>query len=86
MTATAMDITAQLIRDLLREQHPDLADRPLKLGARGRDNQVWRLGDDLTVRLPWATQSADALQTPPPHPTGQAQDSGSMATCTRPTS
>ncbi|MFF2063289.1 aminoglycoside phosphotransferase family protein [Streptomyces sp. NPDC058200] len=61
MTAPEMDITEELIRDLLREQHPDLADRPLKLGARGWDNQVWRLGDDLAVRLPWATRSADAL-------------------------
>ncbi|MFJ3820783.1 aminoglycoside phosphotransferase family protein [Streptomyces nodosus] len=61
MTATERDITEDLIRDLLREQHPDLADRPVKLGARGWDNQVWRLGGDLAVRLPWATQSADAL-------------------------
>ncbi|MGW4434534.1 aminoglycoside phosphotransferase family protein [Streptomyces sp. NPDC004596] len=61
MTVTGMDITADLIRDLLREQHPDLADRPLKLGALGWDNQVWRLGDDLGVRVPWATRSADAL-------------------------
>ena len=61
MTATGMDITEDLIRDLLREQHPDLADRPLKLGALGWDNQVWRLGDDLAVRVPWATRSADAL-------------------------
>jgi hypothetical protein len=49
------------VRELLREQHPDLADRPVTLGARGWDNQLWRLGDDLAVRLPWATQSADAL-------------------------
>ncbi|MFF3164465.1 MULTISPECIES: aminoglycoside phosphotransferase family protein [unclassified Streptomyces] len=61
MTVTGMDITADLIRDLLREQHPDLADRPLRLGALGWDNQVWRLGDDLAVRMPWATPSADAL-------------------------
>ncbi|MET7613615.1 aminoglycoside phosphotransferase family protein [Streptomyces seoulensis] len=61
MTVTGTDITADLIRDLLREQHPDLAGRPLKLGALGWDNQVWRLGDDLAVRLPWATGSADAL-------------------------
>lgn len=57
----AAEITAELIRDLLRDQHPDLADRPLALGARGWDNQLWRLGDDLAVRLPWATDSADAL-------------------------
>ncbi|MFE3581090.1 phosphotransferase [Streptomyces vinaceus] len=59
MTDTRTDITEELIRDLLREQHPDLADRPLELGALGWDNQVWRLGDDLAVRLPWATESAD---------------------------
>ena len=39
----------------------DLADRPVRLGARGWDNQLWRLGDDLPVRLPWATQDADEL-------------------------
>ncbi|WP_326783397.1 aminoglycoside phosphotransferase family protein [Streptomyces sp. NBC_00151] len=61
MTITESDITEDMIRNLLREQCPDLADLPLKLGALGWDNQVWRLGDDLAVRLPWATQSADAL-------------------------
>ncbi|WP_106401833.1 phosphotransferase [Actinocorallia populi] len=61
MTHTEIEITAELVRDLLRDQHPDLADRPVRLGARGWDNQLWRVGDDLAVRLPWATQSADAL-------------------------
>jgi aminoglycoside phosphotransferase (APT) family kinase protein len=61
MTHTETAVTAELVRDLLRDQHPDLADRPLRLGARGWDNQMWRLGDDLSVRLPWATESADAL-------------------------
>ena len=56
-----MEITAELVRDLVRDQHPDLADRPVRLGARGWDNQLWRLGDDLAVRLPWATGSADEL-------------------------
>ncbi|MGZ2356105.1 aminoglycoside phosphotransferase family protein [Streptomyces sp. 372A] len=55
------DLTPDLIRALLRDQHPDLADLPLELGARGWDNQVWRLGDELAVRLPWATESADEL-------------------------
>jgi aminoglycoside phosphotransferase (APT) family kinase protein len=54
-------MTAELVRDLLRDQHPDLADRPIRLGARGWDNQLWRLGDDLAVRLPWATPDADVL-------------------------
>src|SRR6266568_2488807 len=61
MTHAETEITAGLVRDLLRDQHPDLADRPLSLGARGWDNQLWRLGGDLAVRLPWATQTADAL-------------------------
>ncbi|MFE9479614.1 aminoglycoside phosphotransferase family protein [Streptomyces spororaveus] len=61
MTHHEIEVTAELVRDLLRDQHPDLADRPVRFGARGWDNQLWRLGDDLAVRLPWATQSADAL-------------------------
>ena len=61
VTHVEIEITAELVRDLVRDQHPDLADRPVRLGARGWDNQLWRLGDDLAVRLPWATESADAL-------------------------
>jgi aminoglycoside phosphotransferase (APT) family kinase protein len=61
MTHDATEITAELVRDLLLDQHPDLADRAVTFGARGWDNQLWRLGDDLAVRLPWATESADAL-------------------------
>ncbi|MCX3062654.1 phosphotransferase [Streptomyces beihaiensis] len=61
MTYTETEITAELVRDLLRDQHPDLAARPVRLGARGWDNQLWRLGDDLAVRLPWATRDAGAL-------------------------
>ena len=56
-----VEITADLITALLREQHPDLAGLPLSLGAMGWDNQLWRLGDDLAVRLPWATDDADEL-------------------------
>ncbi|MER7669578.1 aminoglycoside phosphotransferase family protein [Kitasatospora sp. NPDC096128] len=61
MTHTAIEITEDLVRQLLRDQHPDLADLPLRLGARGWDNQMWQLGDDLAVRLPWATEAASAL-------------------------
>lgn len=61
MTDTETAITAVLIAELLREQHPDLADLPLTFGAHGWDNQLWRLGDDLAVRLPWATPDAGEL-------------------------
>ncbi|GIF78221.1 aminoglycoside phosphotransferase family protein [Asanoa siamensis] len=59
MTHVEIEITADLVRDLLREQHPDLADLPIRLGAKGWANQLWRLGDDLAVRLPWVTGDAD---------------------------
>jgi aminoglycoside phosphotransferase (APT) family kinase protein len=61
VTDAENEVTADLVAELLREQHPDLADLPLTFGARGWDNQLWRLGDDLAVRLPWATQSAAEL-------------------------
>ena len=50
--AAEMEIGADLVRTLLRAQHPDLADLPLTRGPEGWDNQQWRLGDDLVVRLP----------------------------------
>ncbi|MEE2037582.1 aminoglycoside phosphotransferase family protein [Nocardiopsis sp. CT-R113] len=56
-----LGLTAELVRALLHEQHPDLADRPLHSGRQGAGNQMWRLGDDLAVRLPWTPQSAEAL-------------------------
>jgi aminoglycoside phosphotransferase (APT) family kinase protein len=59
MPHTQAEITADLVRHLVREQHPDLADRPVRLGARGWANQLWRLGDDLAVRLPWAPGDSD---------------------------
>ena len=41
-----------LVRQLLREQHPDLADLDLRLVANGWDNDLYRLGPELVVRLP----------------------------------
>lgn len=61
MDNSKVEITADLIAGLLRQQHPDLAGLPLTLGALGWDNQLWRLGADLAVRLPWATDDADDL-------------------------
>ncbi|HWS35095.1 MAG TPA: aminoglycoside phosphotransferase family protein [Actinoplanes sp.] len=46
-----IEVGADLVRDLLREQHPDLADLPIREVAGGWGNQMWRLGDDLAVRM-----------------------------------
>ena len=48
---TATEITADLVRNLLREQHPDLADLAIREVAGGWGNQMWRLGDELSVRM-----------------------------------
>lgn len=49
-----------LVRALLRDQYPDLADLELRDVAGGWDNQQFRLGDELAVRLP-RTERAPAL-------------------------
>jgi aminoglycoside phosphotransferase (APT) family kinase protein len=50
--AAEVHVDEWLVRELLREQHPDLADLPLRYVDAGFDNALWRLGDDLLVRLP----------------------------------
>lgn len=41
-----------LVRALLKEQHPDLADLEIRDVPGGWGNQQFRLGDDLAVRMP----------------------------------
>jgi aminoglycoside phosphotransferase (APT) family kinase protein len=48
------------VRALLRDQHPDLADLELRDVSGGWDNQQFRLGEELAVRLP-RTERAPAL-------------------------
>ncbi|GAB2327037.1 hypothetical protein AB0N20_20635 [Streptomyces griseoincarnatus] len=40
MTDTEIEITADLVRDLLREQHPDLADLGIREVVGGWGNQL----------------------------------------------
>ena len=47
-----VDITPDLARALLLDQHPDLAGLPIRPAETGWDNEVYRLGDDLALRLP----------------------------------
>lgn len=45
-------IDEALVRALLRDQHPDLAGLPLARLDSGFDNELYRLGEELLVRLP----------------------------------
>jgi aminoglycoside phosphotransferase (APT) family kinase protein len=51
-----------LVRSLLEEQHPDLAGLELREVGGGWDNLVWRLGDELAVRLPRSARAAAVLR------------------------
>ncbi len=54
-----VDLDEALVRRLLATQMPDLVDLPLTVVEPwGTDNGIWRLGEELVVRLPrigWAT-------------------------------
>ncbi|GAA3031617.1 aminoglycoside phosphotransferase family protein [Actinokineospora globicatena] len=79
---TEVRFEQDLVRALLREQHPDLAHLELRDVQGGWDNQMWRLGPDLAVRLPrsaggpvltrnehrWLPALAERLPLPTPIP------------------
>ncbi|MCC2660216.1 MAG: aminoglycoside phosphotransferase [Arthrobacter sp.] len=52
MPPAAVDVSAAVVRRLIWQQRPDLADRSLARIANGWDNVTFRLGDELAVRLP----------------------------------
>ncbi|WP_280396003.1 aminoglycoside phosphotransferase family protein [Nocardia brasiliensis] len=51
MTGNEIEVSAELVRALLREQHPDLAGLAIREVVGGWGNQMWRLGDELAVRM-----------------------------------
>lgn len=59
MHADEIAIDARLVRRLLAAQFPEWADLPAaRVPSAGTDNAIYRLGDDIAVRLPrtqWAT-------------------------------
>jgi aminoglycoside phosphotransferase (APT) family kinase protein len=59
--AADCQIDAPLVRELLREQHPDLADLTIRKTASGWDNEMFRLGERLCVRLPRRAAAASLL-------------------------
>ncbi|GAA4975627.1 phosphotransferase [Pseudonocardia tropica] len=60
MSQTEPQITAALVRELLQDQPPDLAALPLCEVEDGWGNQMWRLSDELAVRI----QRMDATPEP----------------------
>lgn len=56
----SFEIDENLVRSLVREQHPDLAGLDLREVDGGWDNQLWLLGDELAVRMP-RTERAPSL-------------------------
>jgi aminoglycoside phosphotransferase (APT) family kinase protein/adenylate kinase family enzyme len=64
MHADELETNEALVRQLLVAQFPQWAELPIEaLPAGGTDNAIYRLGDDLSVRLPrradWAPGSSD---------------------------
>jgi aminoglycoside phosphotransferase (APT) family kinase protein len=57
-----IDIDEALVRALLQEQHPDLSSLSLTHVGEGWDNAVFRLGEDLAVRLPRRAASAPMIE------------------------
>lgn len=47
-----LEVDEGLVREMLRQQHPDLARLDLRPLAAGWDNLLFRLGEELVVRLP----------------------------------
>ncbi len=56
-----LDVPAELVRRLLEEQLPELAHLPLRPMRWGTVNAMYRLGDELLVRLPRRAEWADAI-------------------------
>jgi len=83
MHAEEVEVDVDLVRRLLAAQHPELAGLPLRpVPSAGTDNALFRLGEDLVVRLPrihwavddvakdlrWLPRLAPQLPLPVPEP------------------
>ena len=63
MHADELDTDAALVERLLTEQFPDWADLPIEpVLPMGTDNALYRLGDDMVVRLPRRPQDSIVLE------------------------
>jgi len=62
MPAAEVEVSADLVRRLLADQHPDLAQLPVTFLANGWDNELYRVGDGLVARLPRRALGAQILK------------------------
>jgi aminoglycoside phosphotransferase (APT) family kinase protein len=92
MHADELEIDEALVRRLLAEQFPEWADRPLRrVEPAGTVNAIFRVGDDLSLRLPrragptepggkeidWLPKLAPVLPVEIPVPVAQGRPTGS---------
>jgi aminoglycoside phosphotransferase (APT) family kinase protein len=47
-----VEMSASLVEELVRRQHPDLLTGTIRELPSGFDNTIWRLGDELVIRIP----------------------------------
>ena len=62
MPAADVEVSADLVRRLLADQHPDLARLPVEFLANGWDNELYRVGDGLVARLPRRALGAEIIK------------------------
>ena len=62
MPAAEVEVSADLVRRLLADQHPDLARLPVAFLANGWDNELYRVGDRLIARLPRRALGAEIIK------------------------
>lgn len=61
MPAAEVSVTADLVRALLADQHPDLVGLPVEFMENGWDNALFRVGPRLVARLPRRAQAAPII-------------------------
>ena len=62
MPAAEVEVSPDLVRRLLADQHPDLARLPVEFLANGWDNELYRVGDGLVARLPRRALGAQVIK------------------------
>ena len=62
MPAAEDEVSADLVRRLLADQHLDLARLPVEFLANGWDNELYRVGDGLVGRLPRRALGAEIIK------------------------